>query len=88
MEYVIWFGSVALFVLGLFYFKFFYVKHRKYFIPYLVFQIGITLLVASIFIIGGWAGMAYAFISVWIIGLGLLSGLFVFVYSKIKGKVR
>ncbi|AST93652.1 hypothetical protein BC6307_21475 [Sutcliffiella cohnii] len=88
MEYVIWFGSVALFVLGLFYFKFFYVKQRKYFIPYLIFQIGITLLVASIFIIGGWAGMAYAFISVWIIGLGLLSGLFVFVYSKIKGKLR
>ncbi len=81
LEYVIWIGSSALFIMGWCYFKFFYVSHKKYFIPYIVFQLGISLFVTSIFIIGGWAGMAYGFVSLVIMGFGLIAGLLVYTYS-------
>ncbi|MEK3886256.1 hypothetical protein [Bacillus sp. FSL K6-3431] len=87
LSYVIWIGSLVLFIIGWCYFRFIYVKHKKYFIPYIVFQLGISLLIASIFIIGGWAGMGYGIISLFIMGLGLISGLFVFIYYLIQEKL-
>ena len=84
--YLIWIGSIALCIFGWAYFRFFYRKHKRYFVPYLIFQLGVTLLVISIFIIGQWAGMAYGFISLVIMGLGLLIGLLIFIYSFVQRK--
>ena len=72
-EYLIWIGSLALFILGWYYFTFFYVKRKRYFIPYIVFQLGLTLFVVSIFIIGRWVGMGLGIISLLIMGLGSFS---------------
>ena len=86
LEYVIWIGSSALFIIGWCYFRFFYVTHKKYFIPYIVFQLGISLLVTSLFIIGGWTGMAYGMVALVMIGLGLIVGLLVWVYALLQQK--
>lgn len=86
--YVIWFGSIALCILGWAYFRTFYEKHKRYFVPYLIFLLGNTLLVISIFIIGEWAGLAYAFISLIIMGLGLIIGFLILMYSYVQRKFR
>ncbi|WP_156450403.1 YesK family protein [Sporosarcina sp. HYO08] len=59
MEYVIWFVSIVLFCIGWAYCKYVFQHRKMYFIPYIVCQFGITLFVASIFLIGGWEGMAW-----------------------------
>ena len=81
LEYIIWIGSSALFIIGWCYFKFFFITHKNYFIPYIVFQLGISLLVTSLFIIGGWAGMAYGFVSLVMMSLGLIAGLIIGIFS-------
>ncbi|MFT4412839.1 hypothetical protein ACLM5H_03165 [Fredinandcohnia humi] len=82
--YALWIGSIALFVIGWCFVKKVYVSYKSYFIPYFIFQIGSTLLVISIFVIGAWAGMAVGFLSACIMGMGLLMALFVFIFSKIR----
>ncbi|WP_124071537.1 hypothetical protein [Filibacter tadaridae] len=61
-------------------------RDKRYFVPYLIFQLGITLLVISIFFIGRWAGMAYGFVSLVIMGLGIITGLLIFTYSFVRRK--
>ncbi len=86
LTYIIWIGSIALCIFGWAYFSSFYRKHKRYFVPYLIFQLGVTLLVISIFIIGSWAGMAYGFVSLVIMGLGLIIGFLIFTYSFVQRK--
>ncbi|MFJ7935904.1 hypothetical protein [Sporosarcina sp. NPDC096371] len=86
LEYVLWIGSPVLLIIGWGFFKFFYGTNKKYFIPYILFQLGISLLVTSIFIIGGWSGMAYGFISLVMMGMGLIAGILVWSYTLIQTK--
>lgn len=78
--------SLVLFFLGWYYFKLFYVKKRRFFIPYIIFQLGVTLLVISIFLIGGFEGMGYGVMALMIMAMGLLLGLIFFLYFFIKEK--
>jgi len=82
MHYIIWFLSIALFLTGIYYFRYFYVKKRHYFIPYLIFQVGATLLVVSIFLIGGWNGMFYGMVALFMVAIGLVVALCIFIYEK------
>lgn len=84
MEYVIWFVSILLFTVGWAFCKFFYRQLKKYFFPYLLFQLGITLFVASIFLIGGWEGMAWGMMSLLLMGMGLLAAIFIYCYQLLK----
>lgn len=63
-----------------------YNKLRKYFLPYIINQLGLTLLMISLFVIGGWEGMGVGMIALMIIGAGLLMALSVLVYSRVKKK--
>ena len=87
LHYIIWIGSLALFFIGWYYSRFIYVKYKTYFVPYILFQLGISLFVISIFIVGGWAGMGLGFVSLLIMGVGLLVALFIFILSKIGSNI-
>jgi len=49
-----------------------YRRYRFYNIPFIIFQLGVTLLFVSIFFIGGWEGMGYGFLAFIIMGIGLM----------------
>ncbi|WP_078592928.1 YesK family protein [Evansella clarkii] len=85
MDWIIY-GILALTAAGWLLLGVVYNKLRKYFLPHIINQLGLTLLMISLFVIGGWEGMGVGMIALMIIGAGLLMALSVFVYSRVKKK--
>lgn len=86
LEYVIWIATLFLLVFGWLRFNHFYRHQRTYFVPYIIFQIGVTLFAISIFIIGGWDGMGLGIVAIMMIGVGVLIALLIYIIHFIKSK--
>lgn len=86
MEYVLWIATLFLLVYGWLRFNHFYKRNRTYFIPYIIFQLGVTLFAISLFLIGGWQGMGYGIVAIMMIGVGLLLALLIYVLNFIRNK--
>ncbi|RNA66967.1 hypothetical protein EBO34_17375 [Alteribacter keqinensis] len=88
VEMMLWiiYGLLAVTVAGWILLGIFHRKFGMYFLPYLISLLGLTLLMVSIFLIGGWEGMGVGMISFAVVAIGLLAGLTVYVYSLVKKK--
>lgn len=82
MEYVIW--AFTLFLLGFGWFRFnhFYKENRKYFIPYMIFQLGVTLFAFSLIVNDGLNNIGVSsIIAIMMIGIGLFAALLIYVIN-------
>ncbi|PPA70960.1 hypothetical protein [Jeotgalibacillus proteolyticus] len=74
---------IAVFVAGWVMVKYMYVMHKKYFIPYLIFQLGVTLLLVRVWMIRGIEGSTWGFNGLVMMAVGLISALIIFLYRRI-----
>ncbi|MBM7095212.1 hypothetical protein JSY36_05530 [Bacillus sp. H-16] len=88
VEMMLWiiYGLLVVTVAGWILLGIFHRKFGMYFLPYLISLLGLTLLMVSIFLIGGWEGMGVGMIAFAVVAIGLLAGLTVYVYSLVKKK--
>lgn len=86
MEYILWMATIFVLGFGWLRFKHFYEDNRTYFMPYIIFQLGVTLFAISLFVIGGWQGMGVGIVAVMMIGIGLFIALLIYVFHFIKHK--
>lgn len=84
MQYVIW--AFTLFLLGFGWLRFnhFYKDNRKYLIPYLIFQIGVTLFAISLFFESSLQELGLNIIAIMMIGIGLLIALLIYVIDYLN----
>ncbi len=59
-------------------------KLRWHILPYLIFQLGVTLIVYSVVFVKGWSGIGYGGLGVAIVGIALILLLIVRVYYRSK----